>query len=129
MDTLTAAQRKAVDISVALATMKRPSEIIPAVDELLEILTGEKALMNVPMFKQIQPPPTPPPVSETKTVILSVLEKNKSSMTPYRICKETGLTEETVKKTLSELLGESKVTSLKKRGPTQYVRVYQNTRS
>ena len=56
MDTLAVAKQKAKDISVALATLKRPSEIIPDIDELLEILTGEKVFKDVPHF---QPKPTP----------------------------------------------------------------------
>ena len=115
MDTLTAAKRKANNISVALATMKRPSEIIPAVDELLEILTGEKVFTNVPHF---QPESTP---FSPATVILSYLKIRKSAITLRRICKETGLDKGIAKPAIDELLAENKITSPKVRGHKQYV--------
>ena len=115
MDTLTAAKQKATDISVALATMKRPSDIIPAVDELLEILIGEKVFTNVPHF---QPESTP---FSPATVILSYLKIRKTAITLRRICKETGIGKDIAQIAINELISQDKITSLKKRGHKQYV--------
>ena len=115
MDTLTAARQKAKGISVALATMKRPSEIIPAVDDLLEILTGQKVFKDVPHFQR-----NPTPLSP-KTVILSYLKIRKSATTMRRICKETGLGKDIAQQGVDELLAENKITSPKVRGHKQYV--------
>ena len=115
MDTLTAAKQKATDISVALATMKRPSEIIPAVDELLEILTGQKVFRDVPHFQR-----NPTPISPA-TVILSYLKIRKSPTTLRRICRETGLDPSIAQSAIDEILAQDKITSPKKRGHRQYV--------
>ena len=125
MDTLTTARQKAMEISLSVASMNHIHDIIQGVDELLEILTGDKVLTNVPLFKQIQPPPPPSPT----TVILEILEKHRTSMTLYRICKETTLDKETALSALNQLLAQAKITSPKKRGHKQYIRVYHNTRT
>ena len=123
MDTLTAAQQKAIDISSTVATMKKPSDIIQSVDELLEILTGEKVFTNVPHF---QPKAAPPPT--TTTVVLLLFEKTQISLTLHRICKETNLDAETAQAAINQLVAQDKIKPLKTIGRKQYVRVIDYTR-
>ena len=85
MDTLATVQRKALDISLSIAKMDKVSEIIPQFDELLEMLTGNKAFIEHPLVK------TPKTEPEPEERILTLLENTPHGLTYQRISKETNL--------------------------------------
>ena len=129
--TLQLAQKQALSIHVAIASMKKPSDILKDVDELLHTLTGlpkafeSKDLPKAktsrrPKRKKQAPTPTVPHDPKAESKIIKAIEKNPG-ITQIPLSRITGIPSEKVKATLHKLLREGKITTPGGfRGPRKY---------
>ena len=115
-NTLEIARSKALDVSLSIVKMSKVSEILPQIDELLEILTGEKAFEGKPMMR---PPPPPDP----KVVILKELKPHNDGLTRHTLSKQTGLDPDIIQKGIDELVALNQIQPVKRQGWRRYTLV------
>ena len=115
-NTLDVARSKALDVSLLIAKMSKVSEILPQIDELLEILTGKKAFEGKPMMR---PPPPPAP----KPIIIEALKPHHDGLTRHTLGKQTGLDPDIVQKGIDELVALGKIQRVKRQGWPRYALV------
>ena len=115
-NTLEIARSKALEVSLQIAKMSKVSDIIDPIDELIEILTGEKAFDGKPMMR---PPPSPDP----KPIIIEALKLHHDGLTRHTLSKQTGLDPDTAQGAIDELISCGKVEPVKRQGWPRYALV------
>ena len=131
MDTLRLAQKQALAIHLSIATMKKPSDILKDVDELLHTLTGLPKHFDTynpytppkakPVKKKVKrQAPIPTLDKDSETIIIKAIQKNPG-ITQRPLSRITKTAPEKVKATLHKLLREGKITTPGGfRGPRRY---------
>ena len=115
-NTLDVARSKALEVSIQIAKMSKVSDIIDPIDELIEILTGEKAFEGKPMMR-LPPPPDPKPI------IIEALKPHNDGLTRHTLCKQIELDPDIVQKGIDELVALGKIQRVKRQGWPRYALV------